>query len=183
MQKKVAWQNLVASYKVCPVQMFYLSAGGCTPGPMYGDARWSGCPWAPCPSSRTETWSSAAARESGSRSDGTRRCCTTPAGKTRRQKFASFPTWFFFVFCFCYQRRICSDFSICGITRQEIVSSAFADLVVPDHSDVRRRSSGGAVVRHVIVFGPRDATGREEQRIELHAQRPASHVLQGQPAT
>lgn len=89
----------------------------------------------------------------------------------------------FFCFFFCSQRRICSDFSICGITLQEIVSSAFADLVVPDHSDVRRRSSGGAVVRHVIVFGPRDATGREEQRIELHAQRPASHVLQGQPAT
>lgn len=62
--------------------VIYLSAGGCRPVPRCDGARWSGCPPALCPSSRTETWSSAADCGSGSPSSESRRCCKHPAGRT-----------------------------------------------------------------------------------------------------
>lgn len=34
----------------------------------------------------------------------------------------------------------------------------------------------------VVVFGPGDPAGGEEERVELHAQRLSSHVLDGQLA-
>lgn len=38
------------------------------------------------------------------------------------------------------------------------------------------------MVGDVVVFGPRDPAGGEEELVELHAQRFASHVLHGQVA-
>lgn len=48
---------------------------------------------------------------------------------------------------------------------------------------MRRRAPGVAVVGDVIVFGPGDPAGGEEERVELHAQRLSSHVLDWQLAT
>ena len=42
---------------------------------------------------------------------------------------------------------------------------------------------GAAVVSDVVVFGTRDPAGGEEERVELHAQRLPSHVLDWQLAT
>lgn len=55
----------------------------------------------------------------------------------------------------------------------------FTDLIVPDDGDVRGRA---AVVGDVVLFGAWDPTGGKEERVELHAQGPPSHLLHGQMA-
>lgn len=76
----------------------YLSAGGCRPGPRCGGARWSGCPSAPCPSSRTGTWSWAAGRGSDSPSSWSHHCYKPPAGRTvGGQKWDTDKHWWVFL--------------------------------------------------------------------------------------
>lgn len=53
-------------------------------------------------------------------------------------------------------------------------------LVVPDDRDVRWRAPGAAIVGDVVVFWAGDPAGGEEERVELHAQRLPSHVLNRQ---
>lgn len=57
-----------------------------------------------------------------------------------------------------------------------------AHLVVPDDCDVCWRAAGAAVVGDVVVFGTGDPAGGEEERVELHAERLPSHVLDRQLA-
>lgn len=58
--------------------------------------------------------------------------------------------------------------------------AGLSHLVVPDDGDVRRRAAGATVVGDVVVFGPRDPAGGEEERVELHAQRLPSHIIHRQ---
>lgn len=53
-------------------------------------------------------------------------------------------------------------------------------LVVPDDGDVRWRAAGAAVVGDVVMFGPRDPAGGEEERVELHAERLPSQIIHRQ---
>lgn len=55
-----------------------------------------------------------------------------------------------------------------------------AHLVVPDDCDVCRRAAVAPVVGDVVVFGAWDPAGGEEERVEVHAQRLPSHVLNRQ---
>lgn len=64
----------------------YLSADGCRPLPRCGGARWSGCPQAPCPSSTTESESSAADCGSETPSAESRRCCRPLTGRTGEEQ-------------------------------------------------------------------------------------------------
>lgn len=48
---------------------------------------------------------------------------------------------------------------------------------------MRRRVAGAAVIGDVVVFGPRDPAGGEEERVELHAQRLPPHVVRPQLAS
>lgn len=48
---------------------------------------------------------------------------------------------------------------------------------------MRWGAAGAAVVGDVVVFGAGDPAGGEEERVELHAQRLPSHVLDWQLPT
>ena len=66
--------------------------------------------------------------------------------------------------------------------RKYISDSITSHLVVSDHCDVCWRPPRVAMVTNVIVFGTWDPAGGEEERVELHAQRLLSHVLDWQLA-
>ena len=66
--------------------------------------------------------------------------------------------------------------------RESINLAVSSHLVVPDDRDVSRRAPSAAVVGDVVVLGAGDPAGGEEARVEVHAQRVPSHVLDRQLA-